>query len=44
MKVKWEHPKLVVLYRPTMEENILVLCKYNAAPLGFGDFVCFFDM
>lgn len=36
MKVKWESPKLVVLYRATVEENILVLCKFNAAPLGTG--------
>ncbi len=36
MKMQWERPKLVVLYRATTEENVLTLCKYNSAPMGAG--------
>ena len=36
MKVKWESPKLVVLYKAQVQENILTMCKYNKAPLGTG--------
>ncbi|MBN1893029.1 hypothetical protein JW906_00970 [bacterium] len=36
MKSRWESPKLVVLYRTTPEENVLILCKFNSAPLGTG--------
>jgi hypothetical protein len=36
MKLRWEHPKLVVLSRATAEENVLTECKFNSAPMGAG--------
>jgi len=32
-KDKWEKPKLVVLIRSEIGENVLVICKWNGGPL-----------
>lgn len=35
-KIIWQRPELIVLHRGRPEESVLVVCKYNAAPLGTG--------
>ena len=33
---QWEKPELIILVKAQPEENVLLECKFNAAPLGTG--------